>query len=180
MTQASLRLETHPTSIETTVADKATLLAELLDRIRDDLATLIRTQEETRAAATHDENRAEHAKDTRATEQSYLARGLAERVEDLRRSETLLAELELRSFDTDDPIETSAIVRIGDEQTEMNQIWFLVPAGAGIKLSFHGASIQTITPAAPLGRALMGLHVGDEGRFQTPRGERHFEILSVR
>ena len=63
--------------------DKASLLAALVTKVQTDLKALERRQRDTQEAATHEENRAEHAKDTRATEQSYLARGLADRVEDL-------------------------------------------------------------------------------------------------
>jgi hypothetical protein len=63
--------------------DKEALRIDLLEGIRKDLATLTRTQKDASEGATHSENRAEHAKDTRATEQGYLARGLAERVEEL-------------------------------------------------------------------------------------------------
>ena len=60
--------------------DKRRLVAGLRARIEEDLATVERRRADTAAGATHEENRAEHAKDTRATEDSYLARGLAERV----------------------------------------------------------------------------------------------------
>ena len=81
------------------MVDKAALLESLQARVSADLAALERRQMETQEGATHAESRAEHAKDTRATEQSYLARGLAERVADTRRTCTALATLELRSFE---------------------------------------------------------------------------------
>ena len=137
-------------------------------------------QTDTTEAATHEENRAEHAKDTRATEQSYLARGLAERVAALHRTEEALRSLELRTFASEEPIALSALVQIEDGVTRVSQTWWLVPAGGGIKIESSLGILQTVTPAAPLGRALIGLSVRDEGHFETPRGVRDFEILALR
>jgi transcription elongation GreA/GreB family factor len=158
---------------------KHALHLEVLERIRADLETLHRTQADAREAATHEENRAEHAKDTRATEQSYLARGLAERVEALVRAENLLANLELRRFDAESVVELSALIEIEDAQTGARETWWLIPAGGGIDVRSGPHAVRTITPAAPLGRALLGLQIGDEGRFETPRGERSFEVLDI-
>jgi len=158
---------------------KKALLLDLVEQIRADLASLVRTQSDTREAATHEENRAEHAKDTRATEQSYLARGLAGRVEDLRRTEHRLSGLELTDFDSSDPIGLTAVVRVEDNETKSVQIWWLVPAGGGIEIRSGERRVRTITPAAPLGRALIGLSIGDEGAYETPRGTRSFQVLAI-
>jgi transcription elongation GreA/GreB family factor len=160
-------------------ADKEHLRVQLLDRIRSDLFALERTQRDTHQAATHEENRAEHAKDTRATEQSYLARGLAERVAALRRAEEWIAALELRVFSAQDAIGLGARVWIEDAAAATRQSWWLVPAAGGLEIGMGTSAVRTITPAAPLGRALVGLYVGDEGRFETPRGERRFEVLEI-
>ena len=85
--------------------DKEALRTDLLNKIREDLATLTSMQKDASEGATHSESRAENAKDTRATEQSYLARGLAERVEELRLAEARLAQLSLRKFEPSDTIE---------------------------------------------------------------------------
>jgi transcription elongation GreA/GreB family factor len=159
--------------------EKDALLLDLLKQIRADLASLVRTQTDTHEAATHEENRAEHAKDTRATEQSYLARGLAGRVEGLRRTEHRLSGLELLDFDASVPIALTALVQIEDDLADSAQIWWLVPTAGGIEIHSAGRPVRTITPAAPLGRALIGLCVGDEGAYETPRGRRSFEVLAI-
>jgi transcription elongation GreA/GreB family factor len=159
--------------------EKNALLLDLMEQLRADLARLVRTQSDTHEAATHEENRAEHAKDTRATEQSYLARGLAGRVEDLRRAVHRLSGLELTDFDSSHPIGLTAVVRVEDDETKSVQIWWLVPAGGGIEIRSGERRIRTITPAAPLGRALIGLSIGDEGAYETPRGTRSFQVLGI-
>lgn len=159
--------------------DKLRLLRDLRERVTSDLETLVRRQQDTQRGATHQENRAEHAKDTRATEQSYLARGLAARVEEMRRTADQLDKIVLMNFDTQDPIGLTALVVLRDADEIDNQTWWLVPGPGGIELSQENMRVSTLTLAAPLGRALIGLRVGSEGSFSTPRGARCFEILEI-
>jgi len=159
--------------------DKSRLLRDLRERVMMDLEALMRRQQDTQQAATHAENRSEHAKDTRATEQSYLARGLAARVEDLRQTAGKLEKMGLVEFESQDSIELTALVVVRDAEADEPETWWLVPGPGGIELSQQNARIRTLTPTAPLGRALLGLHPGDEGSFATPRGERSFEVLEI-
>ncbi len=160
--------------------DKEELRSQLLAQVRADLEALIRTQDDAHKGATHSENRAEHAKDTRATEQSYLARGLAERVEALRETETRLAQLELPAFDPDDPIAPCAVVRVRENAAAEVCCWWLLPVAGGLSITQGSETIRTLTPASPLGRALAGLGRDESGSFRTPRGEKHFTVLDVR
>lgn len=165
--------------------DKQALRQALQARLSRDLETLVRREQDTARGATHEENRAEHAKDTRATEQSYLARGLSERVADLRATQGRLARLDVAACEEE--IRIGALVAIRDEEAGAVEHWWLVPVAGGIDLepgvalaNEPGASrIRTVTPASPLGRSLIGLAVGDEGTFRSPRGERRFEILEI-
>lgn len=163
--------------------DKSRLLDALRARVAADLAALERQQRDTQAGSTHAESRAEHSKDTRATEQSYLARGLADRVEALARTGAALAALEIRDFEPEDPISVTAIAVLtsgADEHTPRTQNWWIVAGAGGFELEQDGVLVRTLTPTSPLGRALIGLQAGDEGTFRTPRGERRFEVIEVR
>ena len=159
--------------------DKTALLQALTDHIQSDLEALLRRQADTQEGATHEENRAEHAKDTRATEEGYLARGLATRAEDVRQTLTLLASLQLQAFTELEAIGSTAIVVTRESDEGLEQSWWLVPAPGAIELLHSGRKIRTLSPASPLGRALIGLHVGDEGSFATPGGVRSFEIIEI-
>jgi transcription elongation GreA/GreB family factor len=167
------------------VLDKAHLLDALRERVAADLEALERRQRDAQEGSTHAESRAEHAKDTRATEQSYLARGLAERAEELRRTAAALSSLAPRDFAANDPIAVTALVTLsieteeGDDSTGGVQTWWIVANAGGFELDQDGVSVRTLTPLSPLGRALLGLRAGEVGDFRTPRGERSFEVLSV-
>jgi len=159
--------------------DKAGLLRSLRDRVDADLAALVRRQLDIQEGATHAESRSEHAKDTRATEQSYLARGLANRVVEARRVAGALANSELPRVAPDDPIAVLCLVAVREAMEDQDQIWWLVPGPAGVEISQDDLRVQTVTPAAPLGRALIGLRRGDEGSLASPSGERTFEIVEI-
>jgi transcription elongation GreA/GreB family factor len=160
--------------------NKTHLLQALRDSVAADLVALVRRQHDIQQGATHAENRAEHAKDTRATEQSYLARGLAIRVDELQQTAGHLANLEPLAFTAADPIALTALIVIrNEEDDETTETWWLVPGAGGIELVEDEIRIRTLTPASPLGRALIGLYEGDETTLSTPRGPRHLEILRV-
>lgn len=159
--------------------DKARLLRDLRECVASDLDGLVRRQQDAQKGATHEENRAEHGKDTRATEQSYLARGLAARVEEMRQTANVLENIRLMDFDLQDPIGLTALVVLRDVGETERQTWWLLPAPAGIELSQADTRIRTLTPSAPLGKALIGLQIGNEGSISTPRGERFFEVLEI-
>jgi hypothetical protein len=65
------------------VNTKSTLKQELVALLAADLETAERAQQAAREGATHEEAKPENDKDTRALEQSYVARGQAKRVEEL-------------------------------------------------------------------------------------------------
>ncbi|HQP37789.1 MAG TPA: hypothetical protein PLI95_21545, partial [Polyangiaceae bacterium] len=62
---------------------KSALKQELVSLLQRDLEVLQRAHRASQEGATHEEAKPENDKDTRALEQSYLARGQARRVDDL-------------------------------------------------------------------------------------------------
>jgi transcription elongation GreA/GreB family factor len=159
--------------------DKRRVLAELRARIAADLEAVSASQRHSQESSTHEEARAEDDKDTRATELSYLARGLAKRVAELREAASKLASLALRELDDDAAVAMSALVATEDGNGDRD-LWFVAPAGGGIDLSVDGHRIRVITPSSPLGRALVGKRVDDEAELDTPRGRRSLTIDAVR
>ena len=72
-----------------------------------------------------------------------------------------------------------ALVALRAQEHEDCERWWMVPCAGGVELRDGDAIVRTVTPASPLGRALMGLQVDDEGVFATPAGERSFEVVEV-
>ena len=124
--------------------DKVRLLEGLRARVEADLAAVERRQRDTAAGATHAESRSEHAKDTRATEQSYLARGLAERVEALRETRDRLARLPVGA--SGDTIAVGSLVTLRDLESDALEHAWLVPVAGGFELEQAGQHVRTLTP----------------------------------
>jgi transcription elongation GreA/GreB family factor len=151
--------------------DKGELLERLRGRLAERLDRLTASQQSTQDGAVHPEGRQEHPKDTRAIEASYLARGLAERVETLREALAQLAALELRAFGPEDVVRLGALVGLRDED-DGELVYLLAPAGGGEGLAVAGVSVLVVTPKSPLGASLIGARVDQEIEFELPAGKR--------
>jgi hypothetical protein len=158
--------------------DKARVLEALRAQIDSALATLIDSQKRTQSGATHEETRAEDPKDTQAIEAGYLARGLAQRAEQLRDDSDRLRTLRLAVFGEDDPIAATALVCLEDAQGEQSYV-FLTPAGAGERIDVDGVTVRPITAASPLGTALLGACTGDDVDVLLPGGTQVLHVVSV-
>ena len=158
---------------------KVDVLAALIARVREDLAEAERSQHAAQHGATHSETRAEGPKDMRSTEASYLARGLAERVESLSEALAVLEAFRPPGLDARDAIALGALVALEDEDGA-HSLFLLVPAGGGERLSVEGDPIRTLTPHTPLGRRLLGLAVGDDVLAPSPNGDRELTVVALR
>ena len=66
-------------------------------------------------------------------------------------------------------------------EAEGEERWiFLAPAAGGRRLQLTAASVDVLTPEAPLGRALIGRCEGDEVTLRTAGKARAYVIVSVR
>lgn len=157
---------------------KAAIVAALRERLQADLKAATASQRDAHEAATHEEAKPESDKDTRATEASYLARGLARRVEELTSAISVVHHLDMKRFDDDTPIGAAALVTARDSEDKTLH-YFVVPVGGGLKLDVGGSQVTIVTPASPLGEAMCGRLVGDEFSVRTPGGVRTLEIETV-
>ena len=114
----------------------------------------------TREGAVHEDSRAEGDKDMRSTEQSYLARGQAMRVEDLAEQLQRLRATTLPAFDRDTPIAAFALVLV--EIEDAPRAFFVAPYGGGAVLRVDGVEVTVTAPSSPVGQALLGRTVGDD------------------
>lgn len=153
---------------------KTTLVDELVTHLAAALETARAAYAAAIEGATHPEAKAENDKDTRGLEQSYIARGQAQRVAELEAAIADLGRLALRSFGTRDPIATSALVTVDEDGVQRR--YFLAPHGGGTVLS---GPVQVITSASPVGRALAGKRAGDVVELVAGGKTRELEIVAV-
>lgn len=148
----------------------------MVEAIRATLATELEAVERVAAMARDEvssaESKQEGKYDTRATEASYLARGQAWRVAELRRLHAWFDVLEVTPHET---------ARVGSllELDGPRPGWvFLAPLG-GPKVAVEGVEVRVISPSSPLGRALLGLEEGDGAEVASPQGDVEYEVLTL-
>lgn len=137
---------------------KTSLQEELVRVVAENIETRERAHRATLEGATHEEAKPENDKDTRALEQSYLARGEALRIEELRQGLLAVKAMTTRGFAPDEPVTVGALVVT--EQDGSTGTLLLAPFGGGTRLG--GGAVQVVTPQSPLGRALLGKRAGDD------------------
>ena len=153
---------------------KQSLRDELLARMTADLVRLEEAHRASIEGATHEEARPENSKDTRALEQSYLARGQAMRVEEMRRAVTEIAVMTLTPKEPG-KVSLGALVVADEDGTE--RLLFVAPHGGGSTLA--DGAVQVVTPTSPLGQALVGREAGDVCELSTGGRAREIELVEV-
>jgi transcription elongation GreA/GreB family factor len=146
-------------------------------------------QAEMRAAQASDEiqkeaRRKDDAKG--AVEAGRLAVGHRRRRQrETRELETLIAFAAggVRSFRRADAVGLGAFVDVsvdGDDGSEERTL-FVLPVGAGRELTGPGGDgfVQVITPASPVGKALLGTHIGDIVEVVIDGRDKEWELLDL-
>jgi transcription elongation GreA/GreB family factor len=151
-----------------TAALKKSLKAELVGALEATLASLEAAHAATREGATHEEAKPENDKDTRALEQSYLARGQAQRIVALKAG---LAEVRAMTCAGSSTVTVGSLIEAHDARGA-SSTFFIAPDGGGLKLQ---GQVQVLTPKSPLGAALLGKQPDDEVHV----GPRQLAILKV-
>jgi transcription elongation GreA/GreB family factor len=158
----------------TPAIDKTALQAELVAQLAAALEGAERAHAAALEGATHTEARAENPKDTRGLEQSYLARGQAQRVTELSAGAAAVAALAVRRFAATDSIGLGALVTVveGGEHKQL----FIAPHGGGSVLA---GGVQVVTPSSPLGRALLGKRIDDDIELPLPGRLRSLLVVAI-
>lgn len=157
--------------------DKKLLIEAIRIQLETDRQSLMAAAQSTYEAATGEESQPENEYDTRALEASYLAGAQAKRVSDIDEQLAMYKMIELRSFNATTPISSTALIEL-DLDGHRSRV-FLIPKGGGLFVKVNGDQIQTITPASPLGEALLGLKEGDLALVEIGSETKEYEILNV-
>lgn len=168
-----------PSAASRALPEKTQVHEALVQRLSELAAHMAGVAKTTREGATHAEAKPENDKDTRALEQSYLARGQSMRVEALLEQVEVLRFMPLRKFVDSDPIAAGALVLLESDGGGTRKV-FLAPYGGGTELSVAGVQVLVVTPQSSLGALLLGRSVGEDFELRV-RGElREYVIIAVR
>ncbi len=156
---------------------KHALRQQLLEQLARELEVIAAAQKNAVEGAVHEESRAEGEKDTRATEASYLARGQALRVVELETEIAHVASFALTDFGPGSTISAGALVTLTSPRGERRV--FLLPAGAGRRLEDDGGPVSVITPASPLGSALLGASATEDVEVELGSRVESYRVSAV-
>ena len=142
--------------------DKKFMVEQLAARIRESAQVAMRERAaaaaEAREGASPDEKRADGRV---ALEFSNLARAQGRRADNALDDLALLDGFRPPPLPARAPVALGAIIEV--EDGEEGRTIFLAPCGAGIELTMPDGDgfLTVVTPASPLGRAMMGRRIGD-------------------
>jgi transcription elongation GreA/GreB family factor len=142
------------------VLDKKDILQRFIAQLSEELASIAEAARKNCEAATSDEHQAKSKYDTFSLESSYLARGQAMRVQELREACERLQVLPLKAFDAGSRIQLGALVELEAEDGEARTV-FLGPAAGGEEILIEEQLIVMVTPVSPLGKSVLGKFVGE-------------------
>lgn len=159
--------------------NKQELIAQLVRQLEASARSALNARDaaaqEAKEGATPDEKR----EDARAAHQLQTL-GAAQQ----RRAQQALAEVDaLARFKPGamSTIGVGAIVEIEDEESGEGRTFFLAPVGAGMTLTGPGGDgvLSVVTPASPIGKAVLGRRVGDVVDITVDGDVREWQISYV-
>ncbi|MBO9665347.1 MAG: GreA/GreB family elongation factor [Bdellovibrio sp.] len=157
--------------------DKRKLIEHFRIELEKDLEILTASAKATMDSVAHEESKPENEYDTRGLEASYLARGQAKRIGEIKELLVVLKHANVKDFGPDDKISGTALVEV--EHNGKVSFLFVMTHGGGVTVTFEGKKIQIVTPSSPLGEALLDLRAGDVAAVEQGDQVREYEIISV-
>lgn len=128
--------------------------------MRQSLEGALLAADEARATATNKENVAENKYDTLGLEAAYLAHGQSKRCLQLERD--LAAFVSLKENLTEhSEARLGSLVEVEQPDGEVRYL-FIGPGCGGLQIDGEDETATVITPASPLGSALIGAASGDD------------------
>ena len=155
--------------------DKILLIEQLTELLESNLQVLIQASNTAKEDATNEESKAENKYDTRGLEASYLAGAQSKRVKVLQESIYHIHKLQIKTYNEDSPISSSAIV--GLQHKDSVKYYFLLPIAGGLSLKYKDLEIQSLSINAPLGESVIGKYLGDEIEMEIKGSKEFFEIV---
>ena len=139
--------------------NKTDLRDAVLRQLRADLATQASAARLARDEATNEESRARSKYDTHSQEAAYLAEGQARLAAEIELSLEAYSGLPFPDFGPADAIALGAVIELeaGSKRTG----YVLGPRAGGLEIKVGDRELLVLTPQSPLGRELIGKHVGD-------------------
>ncbi|MDF3127609.1 hypothetical protein P0Y35_00225 [Kiritimatiellaeota bacterium B1221] len=153
---------------------KIEILQKCLQHIEKQVQDMETAAKSSASLATDAEHRARSKYETFSLETSYLARGQAMRVAEMRDVLSKLRAFQPKAVMPAAGVEMGALVRVEEPGGEI-PLYFLVPAGGGEEVEVEGEMIRLVTLQSPIAQVLLGKKVEEVFTF----AKRSFRITEV-
>lgn len=150
---------------------KTAVCQAILAELSTELEAVERVAAMARDEVSSAETKQEGKYDTRATEASYLARGQAWRVAELRRMVAWFRVFDASVGRTEIGV-GSLVCLDGPRRT-----WVFVAPVGGPKVHVDGETVRLVSPRSPLGRAMADLEADDVFEVDGPKGRVGWEVV---
>jgi transcription elongation GreA/GreB family factor len=137
---------------------KSAVRDAIVDQLQRELALQARAAHDAREQATSEESKSEGKYDMRGQEAAYLAEGQARQAAEIVEALTLYHGLDLAAWPAGAPAGIGALITL--EARGRTQHFFLGPRKGGLEAEADNGRFTVVTPASPLGRQLVGKHLG--------------------
>ncbi|MCC6416599.1 MAG: transcription elongation factor [Opitutaceae bacterium] len=139
---------------------KSRLRQLIIRQLQADHELQVRAAQLAHDEAISEESRPENKYDTHSQEAAYLAEGQAKLAAEAAAAISAYQALPLPDFDDAAPLAIGALLRLS--ATGRTDWYLLGPLSGGLEIALpdHG-DVCVLTPLSPLGRQLIGKHVGD-------------------
>ena len=162
--------------------DKSDLVAQLARQLASSARTALAARDAAAAEARDGATPEEKREDARAAHQlQSFGRAQQKRAQQALADADALAAFKPAALAPSARISVGAIVEIEDAETGEGRTFFLAPVGAGITLTGPGGDghLSVVTPASPIGRAVLGRATGEIVDVTVEGDVREWEITWV-
>lgn len=156
--------------------NKFKILQLVIAQLSHDLVVFSTAAKTAHEAATHEQNKPDNKYDTLALEASYVAQGQANRAQEIKQSIEIYKSLNL-TVDSE-AIRVTSLVTIEADDGSSKTV-FIGPVEGGMKITDDQIEIIFITPASPLGKALVGRSLGDYIEINAGTSRMEYEIVEI-
>ena len=159
------------------ILSKEQVFKQIREGLRNQISGTEKAVEQAREAFKVGDDRAENRGERGAIqEKSWLLSAQAARLDELRRQLFAIENTELEAHSA---VSLGAVVLVEEPDGGRREHYLVHPALGGTEIEVEGLTLLAISPASPMGAALLGRRAGDEIEVQLPATTRRLTILEV-
>jgi transcription elongation GreA/GreB family factor len=160
----------------TTTNIRTDMIRLIIEKLTADLELIFNAAKTAYMASINEENQPDNKYDTLALEASYVAQGQANRAQEIRRSIETYKHLEF--LESGGTIRLTSLVTLDAGNGAIKRV-FIGPVAGGLRIATEDDDIMVITPASPLGKALIGKAIYDTVDVKTGDALTEYQVIGI-